>query len=1092
MAAASAAVAAPPIGLSSSSSGTPSSPWRAKKLRVFQSVFQTQIAQPTPYSTPSLRFPSLGQAFGGPPPPPAPAVAAAAVTATLNAATSSLAAAQLRQGSGAAASSAARDGTSLYAAESLRGPPSRLGAEPGLLSPSAGGPPGYHLSRGAADDQIQYDRAWHTVTARISLPSSVAAEDSFGTLAPESQLQSQDVATESDFQAALDLVLNAKSALPRATHTDDILAWHTQQVRRHFVQHVLPMVAACADGIENTDEPAGPENTRRYYEKHMEVVLSGIRTLEAALRLYFYGLSLLVRGMRDREDDQGLRGKQGDDVSMTPEAVISRFRRDVHALVGNSAAPGLMAAIRVVLLRLVSIVLGMQKQPARAAAGSKGKSKLTAGRPGDPPEEASRPLPPGDDNPQASAARQRLHELVEALFKVGLAGERFQILLAEIMNQIMSDFVEQSYAGVWAAADGAGDAWKKLNPRLDAPTQPPCIASLYDWTENHFARLSLEILSRISTGKHADVSLSDVKEWKEVALGRLAALRISELFDIVLGWPASRGGLDDLRASLATPQRRSQLVAAFSAAVQKRLLHPARSTLEILRVYIAMIRTFHALDQSNVLLGGAVGSLQLYLCRRDDAVRIVVTGLLASPDEVKEVMSSSDPSRRQSSSRSSHPAKLVELAVLLNDPSQQRRQYIDDEDLDWDDMSWVPDPIDAGANYKRPKSEDVIGTIISALGSQDVFIKEFQNIVAERLLSAQTDFSQEMRVLKLLKKRFGEAALQNCDVMIKDVYDSRRVDAAIRRAQQQQQQQRQRRPLAAAPLPPATPIGGAAAAAAVRDVPPSGGDDDDLRYQARILSRLFWPNLAKDTFLLPNPVADLQRRYESGYEHLKSSRKLTWLNQLGQATVELELRDRTVAFDCATYEAAVIYAFQDPRAPDADVRLSADDVAAMLRMDDDLVRLALGAWVRRGVLRHVGGGSYAVVETQGEQGGRGGGGGGDGAAGPASGSAAGDDGSTVTSATGANTVAAALRDNGGVGGGAGKDDKQRGVYWQFIVGMLTNSAASMPLPQIAMMMKMLIADGFPWTNEELQEFLAEKVADGELEVAAGKYRLVKK
>ena len=65
------------------------------------------------------------------------------------------------------------------------------------------------------------------------------------------------------------------------------------------------------------------------------------------------------------------------------------------------------------------------------------------------------------------------------------------------------------------------------------------------------------------------------------------------------------------------------------------------------------------------------------------------------------------------------------------------------------------------------------------------------------------------------------------------------------------------------------------------------------------------------------------------------------------------------------------------------------------------------------------------------------------------------------------------------------------MYWQFIVGMLTNSSPAMPLGQIAMMMKMLIAEGFPWSNEELQEFLGEKVAAGELEITGGKYKLIR-
>ncbi|KAK0730791.1 hypothetical protein B0H67DRAFT_477665 [Lasiosphaeris hirsuta] len=1041
-------------------------PWQNRRRRVFQSVFQIDLSQPTPQSTPCVRFPDQGQPFGG------PATSAAALAAG--------------------------------AVSTLSGSQSTILAEPGPLSYSS--QPLFPSLAAVGDDQVAYDRAWHVVTARIALPPSATADDSFGTLAADSQQhpasQQAPFSSDAEFFQALTLIVHAPTVLPRATHTDDIVAWHAQQVRAHFAQHVIPLLSGCVD--DNGDESR--HEAGNHYERHMVIVMSSIRTLEAALRLYFYGLGLLMRGFGRLVDGSG-----SEAAAAEAELLATRFRRDIHALVGNSASEELMKSVSIVLARLAGTILGI---PSVDGAGVD-------------PITSRRPAPPTDDDFRALAARQRLHEIVEQLHSVGLAGERFQVLFAEIMESIMSKFVTGAYVGVWAASSSStrsvSAATNTISRMPNPSSSSPCILALSDWVENHFARLSVEILSRVSPDPSSSpVTLSDVKTYQSLALGRLAALRISELFDIALAWPSSQGALDDLRATITTTARRLQLTASFSRALQTRLLHPGCSTLEILRTYIAIIRTLHALDHSKVLLGHVESSLQLYLCQREDAVRIVVTGLLASPEElrlakkVKEAakrqhhekalsgafmtpavsrgVSRASPSttgrRRQDSTPniavqdvpddqqvlSSSSSTLVELALILNDPSQARRNAGAapdisgaDDDLDWADMGWVPDPVDAGANYKRPRSEDVIGTLISALGSEDVFIKEFASVVAGRLLGEPARFDQEMRVLDLLKRRFGEAALQNCDVMIKDVQDSKMVDGAIIRAREAQ-------------------VGGGAGRA-VLSTPVAGGreakgeGETEPEYHARILSRLFWPDLDREHFLLPPPIVDYQRWYELGYEHLKSKRKLTWLNQLGQARVELELEDRTVTVDCSTVEATTIYAFQG--ADDGSgkpVQRSVEELYNELQMDEDLIAEALSFWANKGVLKRISQGVYAVVETIDA-----GGAGGDG---PEPGSSAGG------GASNEPEVESPRKASGAAGSSAGtlsaKEQERRAMYWQYIRGMLTNSSASMPLAQVSMMMKMLVPDGFPWSGEELQEFLGSKVASGELEVIGGKYKLVKK
>ncbi|KAH8759057.1 Cullin family protein [Diaporthe sp. PMI_573] len=976
---------------------SPNSHWRAKRAQVLRSVFPTESSLPIPQPNTTSPFP------GNRTEPPA----------VLSPVTASFLLAPLASQKHAPGQIAGKDAT------------------------------------GIAEDRTTFDRAWHTVTTMLQVPHPAPGQESSGVLPPKLPFQSHE--DEVAFNTALQVVLQARN--PGSGHDYTILAWHSHQARRHFIQHVDPLLAA----TPVTSKPR-LQDDKIPYEEHLLVVENAVHILEAALQQYFHSLTLILRGIE--------HGDQLRAPLRSSETMVTRFRQDLHALVSNSTGP-ILPSLRVVLDVLTRQALQI---PTSGQKHSSLQQFIV------------------DDN-QVDAARERLLRLVGALTQVGLAGEAFQGLFAEVMDRNMREYVRRSFAQVWrmASANSRGLCGLDKGATKSMSLTPAswCIVSLCHWVENHFARLAIEVRSRTDgsgSKTRTSVPLTELQQWKEVAIGHIAALRISELFDIVLQWPASKGALDDLKASVTTPERRRQLTDSFSAALQKRLLHPARSTLDILRVYISMIRTFHALDHSKVLLSRVVPSLQLYLIQREDAVRVVVTGLLASPQEVEAAQKRTGtlfPMELGPGTGAS--GNLVELCMLLNDPDQQRRVEIDDEDLDWDDLTWVPDPVDAGVNYKRPRSEDVIGTLISTLGAEDVFIKEFQTIIADNLLSSQTDFTQEQRVLDLLKKRFGESALQNCEVMIKDISDSRKVDSMIRMVELGKP--------ALAPRAFGTPASTASHMDAGQQLDLDEEEHGLLPYQARILSRLYWPNIVQETFTLPRPVLEQQERYGRGYEYLKSARKLTWLYQLGQATVELELEDRTVSVECKTFEAAVIHAFQDEdddgnNEHSGPAHRTVQDLREHLHMDEELVLQALEFWESKQVLARYphGQDSFVVLERR-------------------------DQLLSRPELHPAASAPAVMQDDHGTQPGGkptslkragttsamdAKENERRAIYWQFIVGMLTNSMPNAQLGQLAMMMRMLITDGFSWSDQDLQEFLAEKVDLGELELVGGKYKLVKK
>lgn len=631
---------------------------------------------------------------------------------------------------------------------------------------------------------------------------------------------------------------------------------------------------------------------------------------------------------------------------------------------------------------------------------------------------------------RTSQSRNRLLTLLHAMQEFGLGGHRAQTVFAQVMNDMMTEFILVSYKEQW-------DSPSLVREHL-------CL-----WVENVFARLAVEVLEILqppsddSDDDIINVRLDDVGKWQEIGLARLGALRTSELFDVIVNWDSSSGAIEDLKQYTTHTASRFSLSAAFVGTLTQRLLHPGASTAEILKLYISIIRAFSLLDPKGVLLDRAARPIRKYLRDRDDTVQAIVGGLLADPSDTDNADSSET---------------LVELATELNNAHQRNLQNESGE-LDWDDMSWMPDPIDAAADYKKSKGADVVGSLISLFDSKEAFVKELQNMLSERLLKKKPNFDQETSVLELLKVRFGDGALQACEVMLRDVLDSKRVDTVIRNDQE----------LAGTQLPA---WGKAAPAQKSYNIP---------QLHSKILSRFFWPAIQDQPFDVPEEIKTLQERYSAGFEALKQSRKLTWLNSLGHVSVELDMEDRVFTDEVTTWQATVIYAFQSgSRSDNAPVTKTVAELAETLKMSASLVRSACLFWVSKRILIETQRDSFRVLEVL-----------------PNDGdhdmNARGDQESANPSATEADAAAAAEV----AAAAAAKETanaaamEKMNLYWQFIVGMLTNQGA-MPLQRIIMMLKIAVPGGFPFGNEELREFLAGMVAQGKLEiVSGGSYKIVR-
>ena len=52
--------------------------------------------------------------------------------------------------------------------------------------------------------------------------------------------------------------------------------------------------------------------------------------------------------------------------------------------------------------------------------------------------------------------------------------------------------------------------------------------------------------------------------------------------------------------------------------------------------------------------------------------------------------------------------------------------------------------------YRKSKNSDIIASLISLFDSKDVFVKEFQKILGERLLKKEYDYDKEVGKYSLL------------------------------------------------------------------------------------------------------------------------------------------------------------------------------------------------------------------------------------------------------------------------------------------------------------------------------------------------------
>ncbi|XP_055079874.1 anaphase-promoting complex subunit 2 [Periophthalmus magnuspinnatus] len=511
----------------------------------------------------------------------------------------------------------------------------------------------------------------------------------------------------------------------------------------------------------------------------------------------------------------------------------------------------------------------------------------------------------------SKAVTQILHKLIEQRMERHCRGEYersflmdFQEWLEQVLGWLRKVFSSEADRGLSSSASSSSPVSSQAHVLSTAPVPVEGPGSPME------AVCPVNAASPVglSMGAGSPLGASSVlKQWRchmhQFFCRIYVNMRIEELFSIIRDFPESKPAIEDLKFCLERTNQRQQLLTSLKTAFESRLLHPGVHTSDILTVYISAIKALRELDPSMVILQVACQPIRKYLRTREDTVRQIVAGLTGDAEGCTDLASE----------------------LSRGDPVTLELQESDEEGTDPEE--WTPDPTDAVPDKSGPKrrSSDIISLLVSIYGSKDIFIDEYRAVLADRLLH-QLNYStaREIRNVELLKLRFGESHMHYCEVMLKDMADSRRINGNVREEESRLNKEEQ----------PSLPL------------------------SAIILSSEFWPTLKEEKLELPPVVNRAMEEYTHRYEKLKAMRTLSWKPHLGSVTLDVELEDRTITnLTVSPIHAAIILHFQDKS------EWSLEELSAQLGAPRDLVHRKLALWQQQGVLREEAGGRYSVMET---------------------------------------------------------------------------------------------------------------------------------
>lgn len=256
------------------------------------------------------------------------------------------------------------------------------------------------------------------------------------------------------------------------------------------------------------------------------------------------------------------------------------------------------------------------------------------------------------------------------------------------------------------------------------------------------------------------------------------------------------------------------------------------------------------------------------------------------------------------------------IAVILKDLSEEGEFGLDKDikqcsgTLNDNENDWEPESLEFKGSNRVENIKDSFSLFVYLFESKEIFISNFEKLLAKNLLNADCDVTKERSLVEMLKLKFGENLLRNCDLMIKDIIDSSRLSLQLEES------------------------------------------------KCSVISWKYWEiSHASGHLDLPHSFSEPGKIFKDSYSRQKPGRYIKFLSYVGNVCLSISVGKQKLFFNVIPAHAYVIEKIS--HLPSSS--FSADDISISILTRENIAE-SIEFWISHGIIRKIDGRFEKILE----------------------------------------------------------------------------------------------------------------------------------